>query len=288
MKFQRTMLLKVYAVIISLIPSIEWAAHPDINIQKPTKTVSKATTKPVKKTVKKAVKPVINAKQQVVSFSGTYAGEIKGMLLSIQLIHKEKAVTGSFTMNGEQATINGTVSNSICSGKITEDRTNITYRFSAEKSGQNLNFTLLDPNQTVPGVKIVLKKNSATANTPVVKNTSGMSRNPALIGTWRNTEVISSGSGEFYSSFSTDYFVKFDGNGNASIWTGKSAGGTRNVTIDAPQGTQVQRMEWYTEGKSLIFVDPKSRQKEAVSFYAEPGRMMLTGKNSKKVYQRIN
>ncbi|TCD01654.1 hypothetical protein [Pedobacter psychroterrae] len=285
MKIQGIMLLKICVVIISLIPGTEWATHSNSNVQRPAQTVAKT----VKKPVKKVVKPVIKAKQNVISFSGTYTGEIKGIPLSIQLVQKDKAVTGSFTINGEQATINGTVISSICSGKITEDNTNITYRFSAEKSGQNLNFTLLDPGQTVPGVKIVLKKSPvAAANTAVIKNTSGLSRNPSLIGTWRNTEVISSGSGEFYSSFSTDYFVKFDGNGNASIWTGKSAGGTRDVTIDAPQGTQVQRMQWYTEGKALIFVDPKTHQKEAISFYAEPNRMMLTGKNSKKVYQRVN
>ncbi len=284
MKFQGIMLVQICAVIISLVPGVEWATHSDLNVQKPAQTVAKT----VKKPVKKVVKPAIKAKQQVSNFSGNYTGEIKGMPLSIQLVHKDKTVTGSFTMNGEQATINGTISNLTCSGKITEDNTNISYGFSAVKSGQNLNFTLLDPNQTVPGVKIVLKKSPVSVNAAVVKNTSGLSRNPSLIGTWRNTEVISSGSGQFYSSFSTDYFIKFDGNGNASIWTGKSAGGTRDATIDAPQGTQVQRMEWYTEGKALIFVDPKSRQKEAISFYAEPNRMMLTGKNSKKVYHRIN
>lgn len=121
----------------------------------------------------------------------------------------------------------------------------------------------------------------------VFASTSGKNRDQKLIGTWRNTEVISSGSGEFYSSFSTDYFATFNADGTALIWTGKSAGGSKSVMIDANASNNVQKMEWYTAGKSLYLVDPRSKKESFVTFYAEPSRMMLTSNSSKKVYHRV-
>jgi hypothetical protein len=277
MKTQGIMFLKIFALVISLTSCLESTSQS-----------VKTTKKPAKATVKPIVKPPVKAKQTGSSFNGTYTGNQNGNPISIQLNAKDNQVNGSFLMNGQQAKINGTIKNAICSGKITEEDTNISYNFSAERSGENLYFTLLSSGQNNQSAKLILTKSASGSNPVTLKTSAGKNRNAALIGTWRNTEVISSGSGQFYSSFSTDYFLKLNADGTALIWTGKSAGGTKDVTIDAPQGGNVQKAEWYTEGKALIFVDPGTGQKEAISFYAEPSRMMLTGKNSKKVYQRVN
>lgn len=283
MKTQPIMLIKIFLVVISLTSCLESTSQSVSTSKKVTKTVAKPTAKA--KTAGPVKKPAKGLQNN--NFGGNYVGSHNGSTISVQLLSKGTGVSGTFIMNGQQAKINGTVNNLICKGRITEDETNISYDFAAEKTGADLQFSLLYPGQSNQGVKLLLKKESATGISNVGKN-SGKSRNPALIGTWRNTEVISSGSGQFYSSFSTDYFIKLNADGTALIWTGKSAGGTKNVTIDAPQGSNVQRAEWYTEGKSLIFADPNTGQKEGISFYAEPSRMMLTGKNSKKVYQRVN
>ena len=79
-----------------------------------------------------------------------------------------------------------------------------------------------------------------------------------MVGKWRFTEVISSGSGQFYSSFSTDYFLQFNANGSCTTWNGRSAGGSGNVSFESNDGTNIENANWYTEGKNVVFdVDVK-------------------------------
>ena len=235
--------------------------------------------KKVKPSSKKQIKPVLP------NFTGTYSTTLNGTLISITLSSKGNSVSGNFLMNGQQAKINGLIKNLSCTGKIVEDHTLKSYDFEASKNGENLNFKFVVPEQNNQTVHLVLKKENASKSNTLA---AGKNRNSMLLGTWRYTEVISSGSGQFYSSFSTDYFIKFSSDGTAQIWTGKSAGGTNGVTIDSAKPGTVQQVEWYTEGKLLYLVQPNTKQKSAVTYYAETNRMLLTSGSSKKVYQKIS
>ncbi|RZL46596.1 MAG: hypothetical protein EOP00_14510 [Pedobacter sp.] len=248
-----------------------------IELQQQKKTLK--TSKSAKSTpnIKSSTKKI-----QSINFSGTYTVIHQGTEMVITLTEKNNLVTGTFIMNGQQAKINGLVKNLNCTGKIVEDETGISYAFNADKKGDNLNFSFVVPAQNNQVVKLVLKKESVSKVPTNSKN-----KNQSLIGTWRNTEVLSSGSGALYSSFATDYFVKFSTDGTAFIWTGKSAGGTNGITIDGAKPGSLQQMEWFTEAKTLYLVNPKTKQKAPVSFYAETNRMMLTSGNTKKVYQRV-
>jgi hypothetical protein len=236
-------------------------------------------SKPKVTQTKKAT-PIDN--KQTHNFAGSYAVTHQGTEMFITLLANGDAVTGTFLMNVEQAKINGIVKNLVCAGKIVEDETGKSYNFKADRKGELLNFSFTIPEQNNQVVNLVLKKVNTLAT-----NTANTNKNPMLIGTWRNTEVLSSGSGEFYTSFATDYFVKLDANGVATIWTGKSAGGSNGITIESAKEGSLQKMEWYTVGKILYLVNPITKHKAPVDFYAETNRMMLTIGSTKKVYHRV-
>lgn len=231
---------------------------------------------------KNVVKKAIVVKQVSPLFVGNYEGINNAKAISINLKADGVKISGSLILNGESAKISGIASKNIASGKIIEDISGKVYAFYGERKSNKLFFSITFPEYNNQVVKMELTKIIALNTANLTKQ-----RDSRLLGTWRNTEVISSGSGEFYSSFSTDYFLTLNADGSAFAWSGKSAGGTKDVMVDANGNGKAQKMEWYTRGKSLFFVDPLSRKQSSVSFYAEPARMMLSTNNSKKVYHRM-
>lgn len=269
--------LPIFTIFLTLVACTEANDFQNKPSAKKTNVVEK------KQSIKSTTKVEVSPKKKLNNFSGTYTATHQGSELSIVLFAKGDAITGTFNLNHQQAKINGIVKNLICTGNIVENETGKMYAFTADLKDENLNFSFTVPEQNNQVVKLVLKKVTTQS-----KSLSSLAKNPMLIGTWRNTEVLSSGSGAFYSSFATDYFVKLDANGAAFIWTGKSAGGSNGITIESAKPGSVQKMEWFTEGKLLYLVNPVTREKAPVSFYAETNRMMLTSGSNKKVYQRMN
>ena len=255
------MYLKIFIVIIAFSASLEMSAQ------------GKKNTK----------KKVVTVKQTTSLFSGDYEGAQQGKTVSISLKANGNSLMGSLLMNGENAKITGTAVSNQASGTIKEDESGKTYAFTAERKANELYFNITFPEYNNQILQLVMQKQ--ITNNQLATNKS---IDQKLIGTWRNTEIISSGSGQFYSSFSTDYFLKFNADGTASAWSGKSAGGTRDVTIDANGNGNAQKMEWYTAGKNLYFVNPQNKKQSAVIYYAEPNLMMLTQNTDKKVYHRVN
>ena len=109
----------------------------------------------------------------------------------------------------------------------------------------------------------------------------------ALIGVWRYTETINSGSGDTYASFSTDYFMDFRADGTVYSWTGKSAGGMGNMSIEGNASAK-EKGGWYTKDKTLYLINPATGSESSVLFYAETNRIMLhNGGANKKVMTRV-
>jgi hypothetical protein len=227
----------------------------------------------------------VKIKQIASTFTGDYESTNTASTIFINLLEKNSVLIGTLTMNGEIAKISGSIKDRFASGKIVEVDSKKVYNFYAQKSGTTLNFSIVIPEQNNQTANLILNKVDAQK---LNKELASKSRDQKLIGTWRYTEVISSGSGQFYSSFSTDYFAKFNADGTVFVWTGKSAGGSQNATIDGNASAQVQRMQWFTTGKILYLVDPTTMEKSPVQYYAEANRIMLSNNKNKKVYQRIN
>jgi hypothetical protein len=109
-----------------------------------------------------------------------------------------------------------------------------------------------------------------------------LERNPLLVGTWRFTEVLSSG-GFFLS---TDLFFEFAADGTSLFAVGSSAGGSQNSSLVNRDPGDVTRKTWHTVGSNLILTDPKTQATESFGFVAEANRLLLKGQQN-RVYERI-
>lgn len=261
-------------------------------------------TPKVKKKPMNTTKTIVNPTSK---FSGNFTGIHNQKEIFVTLIPEtdSKKINGVLTIDGRKAKIEVTENNGVCDGKIMEEDTQKQYSIVIKFIGQKLNCTIPFPelnNQVLSfnldksslnfggnGDSIVIENGTTiTPGNSSHTNGSNHKRNPEVIGKWRFTEVLSSGSGEFYASFSTDYFIKINADGTAVTWTGKSAGGTNTVTIEGGYGTNVTQVRWYTNGKEFHFVDPQTNKEEVVSYYVEPSRIMFSSGNNKRVFQRIN
>ncbi|WP_300566925.1 hypothetical protein [Flavobacterium sp.] len=111
-------------------------------------------------------------------------------------------------------------------------------------------------------------------------------RDQKIVGTWRHTEVISSGSGESYISMTTDDFIEFRSNGSVATWVGDAIAGNFESKSDG----EVQEGLWNTNNShnQIIFTDPATKQEARTQYYLENEHLMFSNGNSKKVYEKIN
>ena len=261
---------------------------------------SKSMAKP--KTAKVAV-----AKKIANIFEGNYSGthNEKEIFISLKETAGTSTINGVLMMDGKQAQITAEKVNSSFSGKIVEDDTQKKYNITASMVNRKLHFNITFPeynNQVLALIldrsTLILNGNSdqttinsnggqvTTTGGNVGSSSKSINRDRAMVGKWRFTEVINSGRGQFCLSFSTDYFLQFNANGSCTTWTGKSAGGSGNVSFESNDGTNIENANWYTEGKNVVFVNLDTNKKMSIPYYAEQNRMILKG-NLNRVYTRI-
>ena len=232
----------------------------------------------------KEMVPTGTTTQQTAIFTGSFATNFNGSEVYVDLTENQNQVKGTFTLNHETFQLSAMRQDSTFSGKISEAATGRFYTVTAEMKEKLLHLFIPFPELNNQVVELQLSK---TAKRVSAKSFSdSIERNPLLIGTWRCTEVLSSGYGSSYGSMATDYFVQFKSNGECVSWTGSSAGGSNAGSFESSGGKNISVEEWHTEGKNLVVVNPKTRQKSSVPFYAEESRMILKGKKS-RVYQRV-
>ena len=261
-----------------------------------------------KTVIKPKITKVVSAKRLLSNFAGNFAGmhNQKEIFVTLKAVPRTSKITGVLTMDGRETIISATESSDIkCSGRITENDTKKTYNITAEVVNKKLHFNITFPEYNNQILALVLERSNLVTNqsgttvsvnnnggTTITSGTSGTSKKPvnrdrALLGKWRFTEVISSGSGQFYSSFSTDYFLQFNANGECRTWTGSSAGESGNVSFDGSGSSNLEIAQWYTVGKNVVFVNTNTNKEMSIPYYAEENRMMLKG-NLKRVYQRVD
>ena len=143
--------------------------------------------------------------------------------------------------------------------------------------------TIVSPKKSTK-VDSSLTVETKTRTKEIVK-TNQMERNKNLIGVWRNTEILSSGSGDNYMSFATDYFLEFQENGIILSWIGSSAGA--GYYIASEDRNNADKGEWRTSENSLFLIDPVTKQEAQTYFYVENQRLLLSNEGSKKIFEKI-
>ncbi len=225
--------------------------------------------------------------ETVSPFAGKFSGNSNGIRSSADIEVNGNKLNGTLVINGQSDTFDGTITGNSCKGIIHDTEVGKEYEFEASINGDqfSLAFSLPELNNQV--LTLVMKRDgkSSTSTNSNASNNSGKARNPELIGTWRNNETLSSGSGDTYMSFSTDYFIQLNGDGTALSWTGASAGMT---TSAQSREDNPDRGTWYTDGKTLHLVDGITNQDATTLFSVDGSRMMLhNGGAEKKIFERI-
>ncbi|RYD82351.1 MAG: hypothetical protein EOP53_03965 [Sphingobacteriales bacterium] len=215
------------------------------------------------------------------SFNGNFEGTANGIAASAFLQVAGNTVTGNISINGRPGKVNASYQNNYCEGNLYDIQMQKNYSFNGAINRDTLLFRVTFPelnNQVVQLVMLRLKP---------VKIPAGAQLSNALIGLWRYTETFSSGSGDNYASFSTDYFMEFKADGTVLSWTGKSAGSAGGQNIEG-SASSAEKAHWFTEGKTLYLVDPVNSKKSSLLFYAEANRIMLhNGGKEKKIMIRV-
>jgi hypothetical protein len=230
---------------------------------------------------------IIMSENYAQKFAGTFAGSHDGIQSTADLILTGTQLSGSVSMNGNKATVTGTITDSISTGTVYDVVTGKTYSYHSTLRGNDLKFSITFPELNNQTIQLQMQRVTATASQVV--NDPSKKKDPRLVGTWRYNDIITSGSGGNFSSFSTDYFMEFKADGTLLTWRGSSGGSVGDQTISTTGGNSlVEKGQWYTEGKTLFFVDPATGQKVSTLFYAETNRFMLhNGGANKKVWERI-
>ncbi|CAM8671767.1 hypothetical protein MCEMSEM18_02270 [Comamonadaceae bacterium] len=222
------------------------------------------------------------------AFTGRYLDA--ATQVSADITKDKSLVRGTFRLDSQNYQILGTTTGAnTFSGKIFDHSNGKFYQMAAQLQHTTLSLAILIPEQDNKVINLLLTKTTSTASTTPAQPKAAINtkeKNPKLIGTWRYTEVLSSGFGDNNASLATDYFIQFKPNGECLSWAGSSAGGSKDVSLDSRGNGDVTREEWYTEGKKVIFIDPQTREESSLTFFAEDSRMLLKGSSS-KVYQRV-
>jgi hypothetical protein len=224
------------------------------------------------------------------NYQGTFSGMQTGITSSAELTVQDKQLMGRIIMNGKGADVKGIIKDSVSTGTVYDIELNKSYAYSSVIRQNELHFFITFPELNNQAIELILKRDDASAEKSSIADSrfKTYSKDAKLYGVWRYTEVISSGSGDNYASFATDYFMEFKADGTAFSWTGKSAGGSGNISIEGKAPASAEKGQWYTEGKTLFLIDPVTKQKVSILFFAEEKRMMLhNGGNEKKIFQRI-
>lgn len=229
-----------------------------------------------------------NSQLPAQNFSGSFKGEQNGISSSAVLTVKNKQITGTVIVNGKSGQVTGTVSDSISSGTLYDSETQKNYTYTGKLSGDELRFSMVFPELDNQEIELIMQRESA--GTSAKKNTASpkdnRTKNPALVGVWRYTEVLNSESGDNYASLSTDYFMDFKADGTVLSWTGRSAGS--GLSSDGQSAVNADKGEWYTDGKTLYLTDAVTKEKGTTLFFAEENKMMLhDGGKEKKVFSRV-
>ncbi len=233
------------------------------------------------------------------SFDGTYLTTQNGVTCTVEFIQRSnQQLTGLLTIGDEKGAIKGAILNGIANGTITDASTQQVFQFEATLEENFLTFVMYvkdeDSGLSVP-ITFLLERSTRTATAPAqtdTRRTSDLdpskapkkSRDAQLVGIWRTTENRSSGTGEFYMSMSTDYFMQFTKEGIAGVWQGKSAGGGAGSSFSTEGEGDITQVFWYSEKAVFILVDPNSKEELKTAYQFHDGKLVTTDRDGKYIF----
>lgn len=236
------------------------------------------------------------------NFTGKYITTQNGIECIVEFKQAaNQQVSGQINIGNEKGTLKGAVANGIASGTIQDASTQQIFKFEAEVAEPMLTFIMYVKDES-SGVSVPLTflmertsgagTQSSTTTQPSTSNTGNLdpakapkkARDAKLVGIWRTTETINSGSGEFYMGMSTDYFMQFTQEGIAGVWQGKSGGGGAGSSFSSEGDSGVTAVYWYSEAAIFTLADPNTKEEVKTKYQFHDGQLVTTNRNGKYVF----
>ncbi|MGV8994690.1 MAG: hypothetical protein ACOH1O_11345 [Flavobacterium sp.] len=242
-----------------------------------------------------------SAPSQNPTTSNIFAGKFQGMydnsMATVTIKTEDQVISGIFTLDNQSFLLNGKSDGRTFIGEIVDEQSGNFHKVVAKIREGILLLQITFPEHNYQVLELALNRTNEFA---AIRNPEGShainnnyepkrrSGDNALIGIWRYTEVLSSGSGEFYASFSTDYFMRINSDGTAVSWIGQSAGGSESISIEGSYGSDIKEFGWYTRGNQFYIVDPSHEEADkSITYYAESNRILLSNGDNKRLFQRV-
>lgn len=236
-------------------------------------------------------------------FSGSYAGMCKGAKVELILTADNQMISGNLRQGDYAYSISAFSEGNYWIGTATEDKSGATALAAAELKGNTLDLALtLDGNAIINISLMRVAANTATA-TLSVEEPSSKSNLPAtaqgavdskLVGEWRKTSNINSGSGSNAAYFTTETRFVVQADGHFQYGASRSVGGGGDWSYDSsawssPQITGVLR----TEGNAIFIVQangqivPNTQQKMGTYVVQGNGMSTISNEGVKEYWQKF-
>lgn len=240
--------------------------------------------------------PFFSFTLQAQNFTGKYITTQNGAEFIVEFKQAaNQQITGQISVAGEKGALKGSVAKGIANGTITDATTQQIFNFEAKIADNSLTFIMYvkneDSGESVP-LTFLLERSDGNLKqqqtTPVGNLDPAKApqkpRDAKLVGIWRATETINSGSGESYMGRSTDYFMQFTKEGIAGVWQGKSAGGGANASFKSDGDSEIMQIYWYTEPSIFVLVDPNSKEELKTKYQFHEGQLVTTKPDGKYAF----
>ncbi len=136
-------------------------------------------------------------------------------------------------------------------------------------------------NRSASNTKTTAESTEKEASAKEDEKSGDKSKDAALIGLWKRTEIL--GSGEY--SMTNETMLEFMDDGVCFVWPGRSIGPNYSKEEDK---SKKSKGGWYTSGKELHFIDPATTQDVATYYTVNAsGLLMSDGKSDKKLFVRV-
>lgn len=216
------------------------------------------------------------------AFEGRFKGSRNNISATANLRVEGGRLSGTITMNGQPAEVDGDVEGDETWGRLTDKSTGKKYKYDGYIEDDELVISIQFPELNDEKIKLVMKKETGSTVKKGQKN-SKREIDPDVVGTWKNTEILGGGYGS--ESMTNESFMEFREDGTCISWAGQSSGPGYYREEDR---SNAQQGEWYTDGNQLFFIDPSSGEEASTNYSVnESGLLMSNGGNNKKIWQRV-
>jgi hypothetical protein len=215
-------------------------------------------------------------------YAGTFTGSLEGDPITLELTPAGPGrLTGQMRDSQQSFAVTAETGNGAIRGSASESTYGITLDFTGRLSGNALTLTFTVQGMDMEGFDVAFTRSNgevskAQSPTGVIVE-DGLTRDPALVGTWVNEQIYNSGYGDNFMGSTTVNKVTLAQDGRVYEHDSSTTIGGSNYTGQSTGlgAGEVPGVRWYTKDREIWF----SVTLEGTTEHAKMGRYAVDGPN---------